>query len=138
MRPAEVDLSTARAPVSSTRTFAGETLGDRRHVDVTPDLLLRRKTRANQPAHEDVPRPSLERQPADGLDGTGRLADEHDAVVRIPTQNRGGPWQVTGREAPGACANLAVKSGQAHRYNLTVGLASRHRVPRLNRCEEGD
>src|SRR6202035_418401 len=116
MRPAEVDLSTARAPVSSTSTFAGETLGDRRHVDLTPDLLLRRKTRAHQPAHEDVPRPSLERQAANRLRGTGRLADEHDAVVRIPTQNWGGTRQVTRRDASGACANLAVKLGQAHCY----------------------
>src|SRR6266516_2143496 len=122
MRAAEIDLGAAGPPVSSAGTFAGEALGDGRHVDLAPDLRLRRKTRADQPAHEHVSRPSLEGQPADRLDGPGRLADQHDAVVRVPAQDRGGPSQVTRIDAPGAGEDLAVKSGKAHAATLRSAL----------------
>src|SRR6267378_3317980 len=64
MRPAEVDLGAAGPPVSSAGPLAGEALGDRCHVNLAPHLRLRRKTRADHPAHEDVARPSLEREAA--------------------------------------------------------------------------
>src|SRR5207245_3542774 len=126
MRAAEIDLGAAGRPGSSAGAFAGEALGDRRHVDLAPDLRLRRKTRADQPAHEHVSRPSLEGQPADRLDGPGRLADQHDAVVRVPAQDRGGPNPVTGIDPPGPGDDLAVTAGTAHAATF---LSALHRHP---------
>ena len=137
VRTAEVNLSPAGASVSSAATFTGKALGDGGQVDLPPRLPLRGKTRSYQPSHQHRPRPSLEGQPADGLDRAGRLADEHDAVVRMAAQDRGRLWQVTRLDASGAGEDLAVKSGKAHGDNLTIRLARRQRDPRLNRCEEG-
>src|SRR3989441_8937824 len=129
VRAAEVDLGPTGPPVSSAATHAGEALGDRRHVNLAPDLRLRRKTRPDQPAHEDVPRPSLEGQPADRLDGAGRLPDQHDAVVRVPAQDRGCPWQVTRIDASGAGEDLTVKVGQAHAATLRSTLQGATAIP---------
>ena len=52
---AEVNLSPARASVSSAGTFAGKTLGDGSQVDLPPCLRLRGKTRTDQPSHQPLP-----------------------------------------------------------------------------------
>src|SRR5260370_18099831 len=112
MRAAEVARGAAGPSVSSAGAFAGEALGDRGHVDAAPDLSLRRKARTDQPAHEDLSGPSLKRQSADRLDGTRRLADQHDAVVGVPAQDRGGMGQVTCLHASCASEDLPGKPAQ--------------------------
>jgi len=113
VRPTEIDLDAAGASVSSAGAFAGKTFGDRGQIDLPACLRLRDKARTDQPSHEHLPRPSLERQPVGGFDRAGRLADEHDAVVRIPAEHRGRLWQVTRLDASRAGKDLAVKSREA-------------------------
>ena len=141
VRPAEIDLGAARASVSSAAAFAGKALGDRRQVDLPPGLPFRCEARTDQPSHERRPRPSLERQPADRLDRAGRLADEHDAVVRVPAQNGGGLWKVTPHNASGTGADLAVKSGKGrwgrHGADCLPEWQGASDGPRLNTRAEG-
>src|SRR6202022_4003598 len=103
------DLGAARAAVSPPRPFSGEAFGDRRHIDLTPDLRLRDEARADHPAHQDLSGSSLKWQPADRLDGAGRLPDEHHAVVGIPAQHRGGLSEIASLDASGTRPDLTVE-----------------------------
>ena len=111
VRAAEIDLRPAGTAVSPAAAFARKALRDRRHIDLAPHLRLRRKASADQPADEDLSGLTLEGQPADGFDGARRLADQHDAVVRIAAQDRGGLRQVAGVDTSRTGKDLSVEAG---------------------------
>src|SRR5438270_9035617 len=109
MWPAKIDFGAAGSAVSPTRALAGEAFGGRGHVDPATSLRFGGEAGPHQPSHEHGPGASLEGQPADRFDRPGRLANEHDPVIGVPTQHGGGLWQVAGRDAPVAATDLSVE-----------------------------
>jgi len=118
---AKGDLGLGGAPISRTAgSPAGIAPRYRGHVDVLSELILFNADRAHPP--EQLTAGSSGKGAAGfQLGDTRCLADQHDAVVRVPTQDRCGLWQVTGIDAPGAGEDLGMEQPPGGRRALDVG-----------------